>query len=160
VIQAGLPVAGVGIKERKQPAALFEGLFYSIQFYWRNGGRRAGDDQQVAIRRNDVGAKQRQPLHLNGVLLQNSSELRISSAVGALDRVLAVPLQDASSERFGTGQGHQVRGDRKITRLNSSHGSISYAVFCLKKKITQKSVRATSGDRLAVCILLAEGRIL
>src|SRR5207245_7023990 len=28
-------------------------------------------------------------------------------------------------------------GDRKSTRLNSSHGSISYAVFCLKKK-TQK----------------------
>src|SRR5207245_10663123 len=25
--------------------------------------------------------------------------------------------------------------DRKSTRLNSSHGSISYAVFCLKKKI-------------------------
>src|SRR6266542_4293156 len=29
-------------------------------------------------------------------------------------------------------------GDRKSTRLNSSHGSISYAVFCLKKK---KSIR-------------------
>src|SRR5438128_8471829 len=27
-----------------------------------------------------------------------------------------------------------VKGDRKSTRLNSSHGSISYAVFCLKKK--------------------------
>src|SRR5438309_7080946 len=26
------------------------------------------------------------------------------------------------------------RGDRKSTRLNSSHSSISYAVFCLKKK--------------------------
>src|SRR5207245_10857335 len=26
------------------------------------------------------------------------------------------------------------RIDRKSTRLNSSHGSISYAVFCLKKK--------------------------
>src|SRR5689334_24339112 len=26
-------------------------------------------------------------------------------------------------------------GDRKSTRLNSSHSSISYAVFCLKKKI-------------------------
>src|SRR5438477_9639120 len=26
------------------------------------------------------------------------------------------------------------RGDRKSTRLNSSHMSISYAVFCLKKK--------------------------
>src|SRR3989337_1765238 len=25
--------------------------------------------------------------------------------------------------------------DRKSTRLNSSHGSISYAVFCLKKKV-------------------------
>src|SRR5207249_5939990 len=28
--------------------------------------------------------------------------------------------------------------DRKSTRLNSSHVSISYAVFCLKKKITSK----------------------
>src|SRR5438477_6102500 len=27
-----------------------------------------------------------------------------------------------------------VAGDRKSTRLNSSHMSISYAVFCLKKK--------------------------
>src|SRR5438128_3059697 len=34
------------------------------------------------------------------------------------------------------GQGrHQ---DRKSTRLNSSHGSISYAVFCLKKKKKNK----------------------
>src|SRR5690348_17916804 len=28
----------------------------------------------------------------------------------------------------------QLRQDRKSTRLNSSHPSISYAVFCLKKK--------------------------
>src|SRR3712207_7440518 len=28
-----------------------------------------------------------------------------------------------------------VAGDRKSTRLNSSHANISYAVFCLKKKI-------------------------
>src|SRR2546430_11870161 len=28
-------------------------------------------------------------------------------------------------------------GDRKSTRLNSSHSQISYAVFCLKKKITR-----------------------
>src|SRR3712207_8218175 len=27
-----------------------------------------------------------------------------------------------------------VAGDRKSTRLNSSHANISYAVFCLKKK--------------------------
>src|SRR5439155_4151378 len=29
----------------------------------------------------------------------------------------------------------QLRPDRKSTRLNSSHVAISYAVFCLKKKI-------------------------
>src|SRR3712207_8390699 len=38
------------------------------------------------------------------------------------------------------GDGHRVRADRlvvdrKSTRLNSSHANISYAVFCLKKKI-------------------------
>src|SRR5688572_32583642 len=31
-----------------------------------------------------------------------------------------------------------VRGDRKSTRLNSSHSQISYAVFCLKKKKKNK----------------------
>src|SRR2546430_8816990 len=30
--------------------------------------------------------------------------------------------------------GKQIDGDRKSTRLNSSHSQISYAVFCLKKK--------------------------
>src|SRR5687768_17651237 len=33
-------------------------------------------------------------------------------------------------------------GDRKSTRLNSSHGYISYAVFCLKKK--KKKIRNRS----------------
>src|SRR3989449_3258523 len=31
-------------------------------------------------------------------------------------------------------------GDRKSTRLNSSHGYISYAVFCLKKKKNKQKV--------------------
>src|SRR2546422_2202426 len=31
------------------------------------------------------------------------------------------------------------RADRKSTRLNSSHGYISYAVFCLKKKKKKKN---------------------
>src|SRR2546429_10022044 len=34
---------------------------------------------------------------------------------------------------FGKGR-HDIKEDRKSTRLNSSHGYISYAVFCLKKK--------------------------
>src|SRR3990172_8014826 len=34
----------------------------------------------------------------------------------------------------GSGKHDERTGDRKSTRLNSSHGYISYAVFCLKKK--------------------------
>src|SRR5688572_32122216 len=34
-------------------------------------------------------------------------------------------------------------GDRKSTRLNSSHSQISYAVFCLKKKKKKKLQRCT-----------------
>src|SRR5689334_24005618 len=34
--------------------------------------------------------------------------------------------------------------DRKSTRLNSSHSSISYAVFCLKKKTNTTTLRAVS----------------
>src|SRR5690242_21113477 len=36
-----------------------------------------------------------------------------------------------------------VRADRKSTRLNSSHMSISYAVFCLKKKKKQQKYTQT-----------------
>src|SRR5207245_8423188 len=32
--------------------------------------------------------------------------------------------------------------DRKSTRLNSSHGSISYAVFCLKKKTKYQQIQS------------------
>src|SRR3712207_7010836 len=43
----------------------------------------------------------------------------------AADEVIS--LQDLSPEA----------ADRKSTRLNSSHANISYAVFCLKKKIVE-----------------------
>src|SRR2546429_3673008 len=46
----------------------------------------------------------------------------------AVEVVLALPPQYAPTER-----------DRKSTRLNSSHGYISYAVFCLKKKNQNKT---------------------
>src|SRR5205809_1524046 len=44
--------------------------------------------------------------------------------------------------------------DRKSTRLNSSHGYISYAVFCLKKKKTTDNLDSRSGE--AVMDLLRE----
>src|SRR2546422_6177013 len=37
---------------------------------------------------------------------------------------------------------HMAARDRKSTRLNSSHGYISYAVFCLKKKTYSNDARA------------------
>src|SRR2546429_2944923 len=41
-----------------------------------------------------------------------------------------------------------IKIDRKSTRLNSSHGYISYAVFCLKKKKIHKHTR----KRIAGCV--------
>src|SRR5437868_10719958 len=46
---------------------------------------------------------------------------------------------------FAVSIGLPFFADRKSTRLNSSHVSISYAVFCLKKKII--SLRASPADR-------------
>src|SRR2546429_3375405 len=57
----------------------------------------------------------------------------------------AVPARRGPAVRRGTEdhedeqEGTDQLGDRKSTRLNSSHGYISYAVFCLKKKKKKKS---------------------
>src|SRR3712207_8882437 len=41
--------------------------------------------------------------------------------------------------------------DRKSTRLNSSHATISYAVFCLKKKIASRIHRSSSAHSGGRC---------
>src|SRR2546422_6206179 len=47
----------------------------------------------------------------------------------------------------GEPAGHPVLDrDRKSTRLNSSHGYISYAVFCLKKKNIEHANHLLLGD--------------
>src|SRR6266849_2458320 len=51
------------------------------------------------------------------------------------------------------------RTDRKSTRLNSSHEWISYAVFCLKKKIEMNGVHAHIDDDTTLC-LVAEVRLV
>src|SRR2546422_7339817 len=52
--------------------------------------------------------------------------------------------------RYGSGAAARAvpyqRGDRKSTRLNSSHGYISYAVFCLKKKKKKKITIQTESN--------------
>src|SRR3712207_7373366 len=47
--------------------------------------------------------------------------------------VVVGPLERADHGDAGIAK-WEVLGDRKSTRLNSSHANISYAVFCLKKK--------------------------
>src|SRR5688500_19439068 len=62
-------------------------------------------------------------------------------AFGSAERLIAPGFPGtASPDNFprnplNNTSGSQADGDRKSTRLNSSHLVISYAVFCLKKKI-------------------------
>src|SRR5699024_12631669 len=57
---------------------------------------------------------------------------------GLFNRRFSWPANDSNSGQWrasmGTGRAPEPSPDRKSTRLNSSHVSISYAVFCLKKK--------------------------
>src|SRR2546429_782111 len=60
---------------------------------------------------------------------------------------------DARSGQFApylsgiSAMGLDLKSDRKSTRLNSSHGYISYAVFCLKKKKKErKTAEYRPGD--------------
>src|SRR5256886_12666225 len=46
-----------------------------------------------------------------------------------------------------------AHADRKSTRLNSSHSQISYAVFCLKKKMeTKQPLNATVSVRVPLAL--------
>src|SRR5688572_32019555 len=60
---------------------------------------------------------------------------RVSRLVGVIIRLLVLGRKELRAHGIA---GHESRareiGDRKSTRLNSSHSQISYAVFCLKKK--------------------------
>src|SRR3712207_7391982 len=70
---------------------------------------------------------------------------RSASCVGLIRTREAGPDPSAQRQGFREQLGEGLRvvlgspilraiGDRKSTRLNSSHANISYAVFCLKKK--------------------------
>src|SRR5690348_17642050 len=63
-------------------------------------------------------------------------------AHGMLERHSSGQLHDdvpSQSQRTVGRHRPRVEEDRKSTRLNSSHPSISYAVFCLKKKTQPQS---------------------
>src|SRR2546429_6004641 len=59
-------------------------------------------------------------------------ERRADAAFAALKAIIDGAVEEVDSAFCGGDDRSGV--DRKSTRLNSSHGYISYAVFCLKKK--------------------------
>src|SRR5207245_4299640 len=73
---------------------------------------------------------------------RRSSDLWPLRLVGMLLGLLLL-LGGCSMVRRSSYEPPPLIKDRKSTRLNSSHGSISYAVFCLKKK---KKIQLTPHD--------------
>src|ERR1039458_9335138 len=64
----------------------------------------------------------------------------------------------------GPGHDHLLHTDRKSTRLNSSHLGISYAVFCLKKKLNTTNYSLTllsslPADERYAYVLAAEPKV-
>src|SRR2546427_1117018 len=60
--------------------------------------------------------------------------------------------------------GSRMTGDRKSTRLNSSHSQISYAVFCLKKKKKKRDSRARGNLKIRSvehrCSIYIKGKVV
>src|SRR3712207_7416841 len=87
---------------------------------------------------NDTATTEIYTLSLHDALpISATSRLQVTgtdrSAAGSrrVRKTVAAPRRDS----WATCPSTQT-SDRKSTRLNSSHANISYAVFCLKKKIT------------------------
>src|SRR5205814_7235414 len=81
-----------------------------------------------------------------GKRTERLQDLMAEAAHGAL-RAAGVEAPDAIVVAAMNPEEFLGDGDRKSTRLNSSHLGISYAVFCLKKKKT-KSGRAGDPSRV------------
>src|SRR5687768_18149770 len=73
---------------------------------------------------------------------------RLEDLPGNLDLLLRVEGGERDADRVAdaVGQERAEPQDRKSTRLNSSHGYISYAVFCLKKKTERAALGRVVGE--------------
>src|SRR5574337_370004 len=73
---------------------------------------------------------------LHGVMKSQTrlSDFSFTLHFHALEKEMATHSSILALRIPGTGEPGGLPSDRKSTRLNSSHHSISYAVFCLKKK--------------------------
>src|SRR2546422_1698777 len=94
-----------------------------------------GDRRRNAL--DAVHQRLRHPLEeLFGIRRERLDVTALALGVEGIERerALARPRWSGDDRE---GAPRQLDGDRKSTRLNSSHGYISYAVFCLKKKKSQ-----------------------
>src|SRR2546422_9034413 len=66
---------------------------------------------------------------------------QIMNSAYALPMLTVFPALGALALLILRSDDHKFIRDRKSTRLNSSHGYISYAVFCLKKKTRRRLTR-------------------
>src|SRR5690348_17831431 len=84
--------------------------------------------------------KGRAALTILGVAIGVMVVMVIGAIISGFNKGVRDDLQKLGPTTFWVGRffqaGVTVSEDRKSTRLNSSHPSISYAVFCLKKKTT------------------------
>src|SRR3990172_8439209 len=99
-----------------------------------------------------------------GECFAQSSESVTLVGVRPLILDVKTPVADQRTERLvhfaldGDHDARSVRADRKSTRLNSSHGYISYAVFCLEKIGADGGTRAS---RVRIRLRVQEvGRVL
>src|SRR5690348_11875607 len=75
-------------------------------------------------------------IYFNGSLVSNDLRLRYEAGLVPISTTLNPSLFPTTTIGFlDSTQPLALYTDRKSTRLNSSHPSISFAVFCLKKKI-------------------------
>src|SRR5438309_3159848 len=75
---------------------------------------------------------------------EQSRQLEMGTGGPGIDYDRSLPKRDRiGMQSHLPGQGSR---DRKSTRLNSSHSSSSYAVFCLKKKTGNKLTRQKLGS--------------
>src|SRR5438309_4479712 len=73
-------------------------------------------------------------LPISVIARQSRKMLGRKAAVAmVIQTTISIPVKP-SRKIGGMGISRRATVDRKSTRLNSSHSSISYAVFCLKKK--------------------------
>src|SRR5687768_17996143 len=95
----------------------------------------------ATLRRNSILCRTRYRHHryLHSFPTRRSSDLGSNRTVIAVTRAhtkAEPPPRTPQARRHRPSTEGSSGEDRKSTRLNSSHGYISYAVFCLKKKNT------------------------